>query len=101
MKPVFLVEVTLRASIQIERAAVWWAENRPAAPEAVRIDFQEALLLLERQPGVGARAKSSRYADLRRIHLSRIRYHLYYRVSGSKVIILALWHSSRGSGPVL
>jgi len=48
------VEVTPRAAAQIEQAAAWWAENRPAAPDAIRVDFQEASSLLFRQPGVGA-----------------------------------------------
>jgi plasmid stabilization system protein ParE len=95
------VEVTSRAAAQIERAAVWWAENRPAAPDAIRIDFQEASALFARQPGVGAKSSSNRYPDLRRLYLSRIRYHIYYRVKPGKVVIVALWHASRGSGPAL
>jgi plasmid stabilization system protein ParE len=95
------VEVTPRAAIQIEAAAVWWAKNRPAAPDAIRIDFQEAAALLSRQPGVGAKSNTARYPDLRRLYLSRIRYHIYYRVRSESVVILAFWHARRGSGPGL
>ena len=95
------VEVTPRAAVQIERAAVWWAENRLAAPDAIRIDFQEASALLSRQPGVGARSSTGRYPDLRRLYLSRVGYHIYYRVKPGKVVILAFWHASRGGGPAL
>ena len=95
------VEVTPRAAAQIESAATWWAENRPAAPDAIRFDLEDALSLLARQPGIGARSKSSRYPDLRRLHLARVKYHVYYRVAGEKLFVLALWHASRGSGPVL
>ena len=95
------VEVTLRAAAQIETAAVWWAENRPAAPDAIRIDFQEAKSLLSHEPGVGARSSTARYPDLRRLYLSRGRYHIYYRVRAGKVAILAFWHASRASGPSL
>lgn len=95
------VEITPRAAAQIERAAEWWAENRPAAPDAIRIDFQEALLLLARQPGVGARSRTIRYPDLRRLFLSRIGYHIYYRVTAGKLVILAFWHARRGTGPNL
>jgi plasmid stabilization system protein ParE len=87
--------------LQIERAAGWWAENRPSAPDAIRLDFQEARTLLARQPGVGARSSTKRYPDLRRLYLSRIRYPIYYRVEPGKVVVLAFWHASRGSGPVL
>jgi plasmid stabilization system protein ParE len=95
------VEVTPRAAAQIERAAAWWAENRPAAPDAIRVDFQEARSLLSRQPGVGAKSSTSRYLDLRRLFVFRIRYHIYYRVTPGKVVILAFWHASRGTGPSL
>jgi plasmid stabilization system protein ParE len=95
------VEVTPRAAAQIERAAEWWAVNRPAAPDAIRLDFQEARLLLARQPGVGAKSRSVRFSDLRRLYLSRVRYHVYYRVRPGKVVILAFWHASRGTGPSL
>ena len=95
------VEVTPRAAVQIERAAVWWAENRLAAPDAIRIDFQEASALLSRQPGVGARSSTGRYPDLRRLYLSRVGYHIYYRVKPGKVVILAFWHASHRGGPAL
>ena len=95
------VEVTPRAAAQIERAAAWWAENRPAAPDAIRVDFQEAKSLLSRHPGVGAKSNTTRYPDLRRLFLSRARYHIYYRVTLGKVVILAFWHASRGTGPGL
>jgi plasmid stabilization system protein ParE len=95
------VEVTPRAAFQIERAAVWWADNRPFAPDAIRLDFEEARTLLARQPGVGSRSRTKRYPDLRRLYLSRVKYHIYYRLEVGRVVILAFWHASRGSGPGL
>lgn len=95
------VEVTPRAAAQIESAATWWAKNRLAASDAVRLDLEDALSLLALQPGIGARSKSSRYPDLRRLYLSRVTYHVYYRVAADKLVVLAWWHSSRGSDPVL
>lgn len=95
------VEVTPRAAAQIERAARWWAESRPAAPGAIADDFEEAKTLLAAQPGVGAKSSSLRYPELRRLYLSRVRYHVYYRVTPGKVVVLAFWHSSRGTDPKL
>lgn len=95
------VEITPRAAAQIERAAHWWAENRPAAPGAIADDFEEVKTLLAVQPGVGARSSSLRYPGLRRLYLSRVRYHVYYRVAPGKVVVLAFWHASRGTGPKL
>ena len=95
------VDITPRAAAQIERAARWWAENRLAAPNAIADDFEEAKNLLAQQPGVGAQSSSRRYPDLRRLFLSRVKYHIYYRVAPGKVVVLAFWHSSRGTGPSL
>ena len=95
------VEVTPLAAAQIEQAAAWWSQNRPAAPNAIRIDFEEATKLLASQPGVGAKSSNAKYPELRRLFLSRIRYHIYYRTSSETLVILAFWHSSRGTGPRL
>jgi plasmid stabilization system protein ParE len=95
------VEVTRRAAFQIEAAAAWWAANRPYAPDAIRVDFQEAVTLLSLQPGAGAKSRSARYPDLRRLYLSRVRYHIYYQVLPERIVIVAFWHASRGSSPAL
>ena len=92
------VEVTPRAAIQLAAAATWWAMNRPSAPDAIRLDFQEAIALLANQPGVGARSSTVRYPGLRRLYLSRVRYHIYYQVLDGKLVVVAFWHASRGSG---
>ena len=83
--------------MQLERAASWWRDHRPAAPDAVADDFEDALRLLVMQPELGARSASPRYPDLRRVFLSRIRYHVYYQSLPNKVVILAFWHASRQS----
>ena len=95
------VEVTPRAAAQIERAARWWLVNRPAAPRAIGDDFDEASRLLALQPSIGARSSSQRYPELRRLFLSRVGYHVYYRVTPGKVVVLALWNASRGTRPSL
>jgi len=48
-----------------------------------------------------ARSSTKRYPDLRRLYLSRVRYHIYYRLEPGKVLVLAFWHASRGGGPGL
>ena len=54
------VKVSARAASQIRKAAEWWAENRPAAPGAVRVDIGEALALLAQQPGFGTAYEGAR-----------------------------------------
>ena len=93
--------ISRRAAREIERVVQWWAVNRPAAPGAVRQDLQAALNLLLVQPDVGVHINEASSPDVRRLHLDRIRYWVYYRVRRNCLEVLSVWHSSRGSGPVV
>lgn len=95
------VKVTPRADRQIQGAASWWLANRSKAPEAFREELHRGFELISGQPRTGTLAMNLRLRGVRRIHLSRIRYFLYYRVRKSRVEVLALWHLSRGKGPKL
>jgi plasmid stabilization system protein ParE len=99
--PPLPVVITARAASEIDEAAIWWVRNRPAAPGAIREDLARALSLLAAQPHVGAVARNTRLLGVRRVHLSRVRYHVYYRVTDVAVEVLAFWHASRGTGPKL
>jgi plasmid stabilization system protein ParE len=95
------LRVTHRAASEMLDAAEWWAANRPAAPGAVHQELARAFQLISAQPGVGARARNTHLRGVRRVHLSRVRYHLYYRVIAGDIEILAFWHSSRRAEPPL
>lgn len=95
------VKITRRASGQIREAASWWLLNRPAAPGALREELSRAFDFISHHPDIGARATNVRLEDVRRIHLSRIHYFLYYRVRSTRIEVLSFWHSSRGQGPDL
>ena len=95
------VWVTRRAQAHIDRAALWWDQNRPLAPKALDEAIAEAFSLLGAEPGIGARAPNVRAEDVRRVHLARVHYYLYYRVRNNQVEILAFWHTSRGTSPFL
>jgi plasmid stabilization system protein ParE len=103
LSPILPLRVVHRAEREIAEAAVWWRTNRPKAPGAFRDELRHAFELIASQPRIGARALNARLASVRRVHLSRIRYYLYYRHSTSKGIIevLALQHASRGTEPEL
>ena len=68
------------AAEQIRIANDWWRANRPKAPHAFSEDLTQATALLALQPHLGARARNLVLAGVRRVHLARIRYDLYYRV---------------------
>jgi len=95
------VRVTKRAQAQIDRAATWWDENRPLAPEAFDEELSGAFALLSVEPGIGVPVTTTRIPGVKRLHLARIHYFLFYRVRGEEVQVLRIWHTSRGSAPKL
>ncbi len=101
MRGKLAVRITPGAATQIREAAAWWAQNRLSAPRAVTEELERAFTLLAVQPNLGAQARNTRLRGVRRIYLSRIRYHLYYRLATDAVEVLAFWHASRGTGPPL
>ena len=95
------LRITLRAAAQIEKADRWWLENRPSAPEALRDDLKAAFALLVIQPGIGTKVVNTRAVGVRRLHLGRVRYYVFYRVAKEELVVLSVWHSSRGAAPTL
>jgi plasmid stabilization system protein ParE len=97
------IEVSDLAKAQIRGAEEWWRLNRPKAPNAVREELERASSLISVQPEVGARALNIRLPGVRRLHLARVRYYVYYRVvtGHERVEILAFWHTSRAGSPPL
>ena len=97
--PVRIVSSAVRA---IEEGAIWWASNRPKAPDAFVVDLENALKLITSHPDIGARALNTKLEGVRRVHMARIHYYLYYRVTHEPAIeVLALWHTSRANRPSL
>lgn len=97
------IDVSELAAIQIRAADDWWRQNRPKAPNAIAEELERAARLISLQPQIGASARNVALAGVRRLHLARIRYDLYYRVVSSpeRIQVLALWHSSRENAPQL
>ena len=102
MKSSLPVRIVSSAARAIEDSATWWAINRPKAPDALIADLENALKLIASHPDIGARALNTKLEGVRRVHMARIHYHLYYRVTNEPAIeVLALWHTSRASQPNL
>ena len=91
--------ISRRAAAEVDRVAGWWAANRPAAPGAVRKDLAAAFALLAVQPRIGVEVEEASSPDIRRFHVDRIHYWVYYRVRGKRLEVVSVWHSSRGTGP--
>jgi plasmid stabilization system protein ParE len=99
----FRVVIVSSAAQAIIKAAKWWVANRPKAPDALAVELERTLQLLASQPSIGAQARNVKLAGVRRIHLPRVHYHLYYRVIDEPptIEVLALWHTKRGASPDL
>jgi plasmid stabilization system protein ParE len=84
------LRVVPTAERHIRRASTWWAQNRPAAPALFHDELARAFDLITLQPDIAPIARELDLVGVRRFHLSRIRYHLYYRHRGDLVEVLAL-----------
>ena len=93
--------ISRRAAREIDRIAGWWAANRPAAPGAGPKDLEAAFALLLEQPGMGTEVAQASSPDVRRFHVDRVRYWVYDRVRGSRLEVVSVWHSSRGTEPAV
>ena len=90
-----------RAAREAEAADEWGRANRDAVPNLFASELERTLAAIAVMPTLGAPAKSERVAEVRRVLLRKTRYHLYYRVRGNALEVLAVWHSARGVGPGL
>jgi hypothetical protein len=70
------IEVSALAAAQVRAAEIWWRDNRPKAPGAIRTELERAAALIALQPQIGTRARNIALHGVRRLHLARIRYDL-------------------------
>ena len=101
MKRPLDIDISDLARKQIRAAEDWWRLNRTKAPNAIREELERAASIISVQPEAGARALNVSLAGVRRLHLARVRYYVYYWLltDPERIEILALWHESRGSEP--
>ena len=93
------VRIKPRARREINEAAEWWSQNRLAAIGAVSHDLHEALKLLLEFPGIGTKAENTKSPETRRWLLKRISHHVYYRVRGNFLEVVAFWATDREHAP--
>jgi plasmid stabilization system protein ParE len=95
------IEVSDLADQQIREAEPWWRRNRDKALNAIREELARIGHLIAYHPRVGALARNTALPGVRKIHIERIHYDVYYRLTGSPeyIEIVAFWGSRRGAGP--
>ncbi len=94
--------MSANAARQIRKAAKWWHTNRPAVPDLLGREVERGFDLISTDPYAGAPAHDPRVEGLRRLHLGRVHYFLYYRAVSPEIVeVVAFWHTSRGTAPEL
>jgi plasmid stabilization system protein ParE len=92
------VRFTATAREHVRLLDEWWQENS-ARPEILHDDLETAIKLLSALPGIGSPYPSAPIPGVRRFYLERPMSHLYYTFDDRQLVIRALWHARRGSGP--
>ena len=95
------IRLSALADRQIEEADLWWRENRTKAPNAIREELERVTGLIASHPNIGAPVRHVAIRGVRRIHIERVHYDVYYRVGDKFVEILAFWGARRGTAPPL
>jgi len=95
------VRTTPEADDHVRSIDKWWREHRTTAPSLFLDELETAFALIASAPNVGHPYRRSPVGGTRRILLTRSRYHVYYAPLDDELVILAVWHASRGSGPPL
>ena len=95
----YKIDVAPRARSQLMSILDWWAKNRPASPMLVLEEFEHAVALLAKTPGLGRRYQPR--PGVRRLLLSRSQYHVYYVIDQPRRLIrvVSLWHTARSKPP--
>ena len=94
------VRFTATAREHVRLLKEWWQENA-VRPEILYQDLDEAIGMLSALPGIGSPYPASPIPGVRRFYLERLMSHLYYTYDDRELVIRALWHARRGSGPSL
>jgi plasmid stabilization system protein ParE len=92
------VRFTAKAREHARLLRQWWQENSQR-PEIVHDDLTEALEMLAALPGIGSPYPAAPITGVRRLYLERLTSHIYYTFTEHEVVVRALWHARRGSGP--
>ncbi|HVG10050.1 MAG TPA: type II toxin-antitoxin system RelE/ParE family toxin [Thermoanaerobaculia bacterium] len=76
------------------------ARQPPGGTGLFRQKLTRGFDFITTQPEIGTKALDTSLLGVRRLHLTRIRYYLYYRIQNDDTAeVVALWHTSRGQGP--
>jgi plasmid stabilization system protein ParE len=90
-----------QADSQIETIDAWWRTNRSASPNLFSEELAAGFELIASAPDIGHLDRRAPLLGVRRILLRATRYHVYYIRQRDVVVVLAVWHTKRGTKPTL
>ena len=89
-----------RAGAQIDRRRSWWRANR-SERDLFDQEYDEAIDELEKSAATLPIVRHVRGHPIRRWLMPSVGCHLYFRIDGDVVTILAAWGAVRGRQPKL
>lgn len=95
--------VLISADAEVQLAAVrsWWRANRPAGTDLFDRELDAAVAALSGSAHSFPVYQVSIDGEIRRVLLPRCRYALYFSIEPAHVLVVAVWHTSRGRRPPL
>ena len=93
--------VLISADAEEQLAAIrrWWLTNRTSAPDLLDREMDAAVQVLRHSASAFPIYRRESDAQIRRLLLPRSRYAVYFSVEAEVVLVVAVWHTARGSGP--
>lgn len=88
---------TARAKRQADVAEQWWRKRHPASAALFRAEVERGIETLRELPELGVPYSHPGRRGIRRLLLPKIGYHLYYRLGAREIVLLAVWHTRRGT----
>jgi len=95
------VVVTPTAERHLVTIDGWWRRHREAAANLFIEEFAASVNLIQSMPLAGRRYGAAPIDGVRRVLLRSSRFHVYYQVRTSEIVILAVWSALRGRDPDL
>ncbi|MEO7734504.1 MAG: type II toxin-antitoxin system RelE/ParE family toxin [Kofleriaceae bacterium] len=89
MSGAYTVIIAPEAVIEVSEIAMWWNENRPAAPRLFQTELDRAVLRLAERPEVGPKVRVRGRLGLRVLALQRTGYLVFYQLDpGEKQVVV-------------
>jgi plasmid stabilization system protein ParE len=93
------VLISADAETQLAEIRLWWRENRSAAPDLFDREVDATVEALREAARSFPIYRTESDAEIRRALLPKSRFAIYFSIEPEAVLVVAVWHTARGSGP--